>query len=179
MCGNSRSLGRDRVANWPELKLEALLRRLVSHGVDFVVVGGIAMVAHGSARLTNDLDICFATDAANLDALGTAMVELGATPRGVPEDVPFVPDAQTLRRMSILTLISEDGNIDLLVAPAGSPPYRELRDRAKRVNMAGIAILVASLDDLEAMKRASGRPKDKLDLEEIEVIRRLRARGVG
>jgi hypothetical protein len=145
--------------------------------VDFVVVGGIAMIAHGSARFTNDLDICFATDPANLEALGAAMVELGARLRGVEEAVPFVPDSSTLRRMSILTLISSDGNIDLLVAPAGSPPYQELRAHAERVTVDGIAVLVAALDDLEAMKRAWGRGKDKLDLEEIEVIRRLRARG--
>ena len=59
----------------------------------------------------------------------------------------------------------------------GSPPYPELRARAKRVVIDDIAVLVASLDDLEAMQRASDRPKDRLDLEEIEVIRRLRARG--
>jgi hypothetical protein len=164
------------VATWPELNLQALLRRLVAHGVDFVVIGGIAMVAHGSARNTRDLDICYATDDANLEALGAVMLELRARLRGMPEKVPFVPDAQTLRRTSILTLASADGNIDLLVSPSGAPPYRELRDRAQRVTVDGIAILVASLDDLEAMKRAADRPVDRLDLEEIEVIRRLRGR---
>jgi hypothetical protein len=144
--------------------------------VDFVVVGAVALIGHGSARNTRDLDICYATDQANLEALGAAMVELGARLRGVPDDVPFVPDAETLRRTSILTLESPDGWIDLLVSPAGAPAYRELRGRAERVTFDGIAILIASLDDLEAMKRAAGRPQDIIDLEEIEVIRRLRRR---
>jgi predicted nucleotidyltransferase len=164
------------VASWPEFKLGSLLARLVGHGIDFVVVGGIAMIGHGSARNTRDLDIVYSTDPANLEALGAAMIELGARPRGVPDDVPFVPDARTLRQTSILTLDSPDGWIDLLVAPAGAPSYEELRTRATRITLDGVAILVASLDDLEAMKRAAGRPKDLLDLEEIEVIRRLRGR---
>ena len=160
--------------NWPDFKPDALLRRLVAHGVDFVIVGGMAMVLHGSARLTRDLDICYSTDPANLDALGAAMVELGARLRDVSQDVPFVPDASTLRRTTILTLDSDDGRIDLLASPAGAPPYPQLRERATRTTFDGRAILIASLDDMEAMKRAAGRPRDLLDVEEIEVIRRLR-----
>jgi nucleotidyltransferase AbiEii toxin of type IV toxin-antitoxin system len=164
------------VENWPEFRPGALLKRLVAHGVDFVVVGGIAMVGHGSARITRDLDICYATDTANLDALGGAMQELGARLRGVVDEVPFVPDAGALRRTTILTLNTSDGPIDLLVRPAGSPDYATLRGRAERATLDGVAILIASLDDLESMKVASGLAKDKLDLEEIEVIRRLRRR---
>jgi predicted nucleotidyltransferase len=164
------------VESWPEFRPAALLKRLVAHGVDFVVVGGIAMVSHGSARVTQDLDICYATDAANLEALGAALVQLGAQLRGTEDAVPFVPDARTLRRTTILTLDTQDGPIDLLIRPAGSPDYETLRTRAERVTLDGVAVLVASLDDLEAMKRAVVRPKDKLDLEEIEAIRRLRAR---
>jgi hypothetical protein len=163
------------VANWPDFRPTALLRVLIGHGVDFVVVGGVAMSGHGSARFTNDLDVCYATDRANLEALGAAMMALGARLRGVSDDVPFVPDARTLRRASILTLESSEGNIDLLVGPAGAPAtYALLRERAERVLMDDVAFLIASLDDLEAMKRAAGRPKDHVDLEEIEVIRRLR-----
>jgi predicted nucleotidyltransferase len=160
--------------NWPEFRPTPLLHRLVAHGVDFVVVGGVAMVLHGSSRNTNDLDIVYATDAANLEALGEAMIELGAKLRDVPDDVPFVPDARTLRQISVLTLDSDDGRIDLLVAPAGSPSYARLRARAERIAVGGAAFLIASLEDLESMKRAAGRPKDLIDLEEIEVIRRLR-----
>lgn len=152
------------------------MRRLVDQGVDFVVVGGIAMIAHGSGRFTQDLDICYSTDAANLEALGNVLVELGARLHGIPEEVPFVPGARALRRTMILTLDSDDGKIDLLVDPAGAPRYILLRDRAIEAELDGITVLVASLDDLEAMKRAAGRPKDLVDLEEIEVIRRLQAR---
>jgi predicted nucleotidyltransferase len=167
------------LAEWPEFHLEALLRALVSHGVDFVIVGGIAVIAHGSARITRDLDICYALDQSNLDVLGAALLDLGARLRGVAEEVPFVPDGRTLRRTTILTLDTDHGWIDLLAAPSGAPPYATLRERAERVTFGDIAVLVASLDDLESMKRAAGRPRDLVDVEEIEVIRRLKRRGPG
>ena len=87
------------------------------------------------------------------------MVELGATLRGVTENGPFTPDASTLRRTSILTLSSPDGDIDLLVSPSGSPAYDLLRARADRVTMDGISLLVASLDDLETMNAPPTAPR--------------------
>jgi len=164
------------VASWPEFSATELLHALVQRGVDFVVVGGIAMVIHGSSRLTQDLDVCFAPDPANLSVLGAALSELGARPRGVEDDVPFVPDARALGQLSIATLDTRHGPLDLLRAPIGAPPYEQLRRRATRIEVDGIAVLVASLDDLAAMKRAAGRPKDHLDLEEIEAIQRLSRR---
>lgn len=160
--------------SWPEFRPGQLLTALAAHGVDFVVVGGIALVAHGSARTTVDLDFCYADDDANLEALGAALLELRARLRGVAEDVPFVPDARTLRQTSMLTLSTTNGDLDLLVRPAGSPSYELLRTRAERVTIDGVAVLIASLEDLRAMKLAAGRPKDHVDLEEIDVIERLR-----
>ncbi len=162
--------------SWPEFRPTQLLRRLTARGVDFVVVGGIAGVAHGAARLTQDLDICYAPDQANLDALGDALTELRARLRGVAEDVPFVPDGATLRRTQFLTLDSSEGPIDLLVDPAGSPGYAALRRQAERLDVGGLSVLVASLHDLMSMKRAAGRTKDLADLEELEAIQRLRRR---
>jgi hypothetical protein len=141
-----------------------------------VVVGGIAMIVHGSARITQDLDICFAPDRPNLDALGAALIELKAKLRGASDEVPFVPDGDALRRLWTVTLDTTEGPLDLLREPPGAPPYEELRRRADRIDLEGVTVLVAALDDLEAMKKAAQRPIDQIDLEEIEVIRRLRER---
>ena len=161
------------MADWPPLDAGEILRRLVERGVDFVVIGGIAAVLHGSARNTFDLDICFATDDANLAALGDVLMELGARLKGVAEEVPFVPDRRALRQIELLTLVTSLGELDVLIRPPGAPPYHELRRHADRYDLGGFNVLVASVDDLIAMKQAAGRPKDLLDIEELEAIKRL------
>lgn len=169
----------ERPASWPYLNAEEMLRRLTAAGVDFVVIGGIALVLHGSARLTRDLDIAFAADRANLEALGAVLRDLGATLRGVDDEVPFVADARTLDGVQLLTLQTSEGWLDVHRAPAGAPPYAALRQRAERQNLGDLAVLVASLEDLEAMKQAAGRPQDIADLEEIQILGRLRDRRPG
>jgi predicted nucleotidyltransferase len=164
------------VESWPEFKPTRLLRRLTAKGVDFVLVGGFAAVAHGATRLTNDIDICFAPDPANLSALGEVLDEVDARLRGVSEEVPFMPDAATLRRVDHLTLDTADGPLDLLRLPPGAPRYDTLRRRAERIDIGGTVVLVASLDDLISMKRAAKRPVDLLDVESLEAIKRLRKR---
>ena len=154
-----------------------LVAALADAEVDFVVIGAIAVVAQGHIRTTRDLDITYATDADNLDALGRALVALDARLRGVAEVVPFVPDGRTLRGAEILTLETRDGSLDLLAAPPGAPPYATLRERSERIALDGHEVLVASLDDLIAMKRAAGRPRDLDDIEALEEIRRIRVAG--
>jgi predicted nucleotidyltransferase len=162
------------VASWPEFSPSALLGALVGRGVDFVVIGGFALIAQGGSRLTRDLDVCFAGDDANLQALGDALLAMHARLRGVTDEVPFVPDAATLRHVHVLTLDTDHGPLDLLVEPAGAPRYETLRRNADALDLGGLRVLVASLEDLMTMKRATGRDKDRLDLAELEVIARLR-----
>lgn len=159
-----------------ELQVDELLRRLAERRIDFVVIGGIAMILQGSGRNTFDLDLCFATDANNLRLLGEALVELGASLRGVDDDVPFVPDARKLARVDVLTLHTRLGNLDVLRSPSGAPTYARLRAGADVYDIGGIEVRVASVDDLLAMKRAAGRDKDLVDVSELEMIKRLRRR---
>jgi hypothetical protein len=165
-----------RPAEWPQLDVEGLLRALTAAGVDFVVIGGIAMVLHGSARLTRDLDIVFAPDAGNLEALGRALLALDARLREVDEEVPFVPDARTLDRVTLLTLQTSSGWLDVHRQVDGAPAYATLRRNAERQSLGDFSVLVASVVDMVAMKRASGRTQDLADLEELEAIVRLRER---
>jgi predicted nucleotidyltransferase len=157
----------------PDLYADEILRRLTARGIDFVVIGGVAAILHGSPRNTFDLDISFATDRANLEALGAELVALGARLKGVDGQVPFSPDADTLRRIEVLTMVTDLGELDVLARPAGSPGYEALRRDADRFDLGGFLVRVASLNDLISMKLAAGRAKDLADIEELERIREL------
>ena len=165
------------MASWPEFRPTVLLRTLAQAEVDFVVIGGVAIVVQANPRFTRDLDICHATDTANLQRLGAVLVSLEARLRDVDGDVAFVPDARTLRHTQMLTLSTREGDLDLLVDPPGSPGYPALRRRADIVELAGASVRIASLEDLLEMKRAAGRPQDHVDIESLEIARsRLRGR---
>jgi predicted nucleotidyltransferase len=162
-------------ARWPEeFDPSLLLKPLVETGVDFVVIGGIAVVLHGSGRITRDLDIVFAPDDANLEALGRVLTDVDARLRGVEEEVPFVPEGRTLQGVQLLTLNTSHGWFDVHRSVDGAPPYEQLRRRAERMDVGGFSVLVAGVDDLIAMKRAAGRPVDLTDIEALEAIKRLR-----
>lgn len=150
----------------------AVLRLLTEHGIDFVVIGGIAAVAHGSPRITQDLDVTFDTSPSNLEALSAALTKLHPALAGA-EEVPFDPHPDLLRRVEVLTLETDHGPLDLLASPAGGPGYRRLLANAERADIGGFLVPIASIPDLIAMKRAAGRPKDLADIAELEAIERL------
>jgi hypothetical protein len=160
------------VASWPDFDAEKLLGVLGGSAVDFVVVGGVAVIAQAIPRLTKDLDICYSLEPKNLDALGQLLVDLGATLRGIEEDIPFVPDARALRQTQILCLDTPIGSLDLLVDPDGAPPYPKLRARADILEIGDVKAHFACIDDMIAMKRATARPQDLIDLESLEIARR-------
>ncbi len=138
-----------------------------------MIVGGLAAQAHGSPSLTRDLDICYARDLDNLQGLAATLAELVAVRRGLPADASRMPplDARTLRGGGLLTLSTTAGDFDLLATPDPGLDYERLRSSAIKATIAGHEVLVASLDDLIEMKRAAGRPKDRIELEVLGALR--------
>ena len=159
---------------WLEFKPQEILRLLTERGVDFIVVGGYAAVLHGSPRVTQDLDITFARDPPNLEALARVLTDLHARLYGADRDSPFVADERTLARVELLTLETELGKLDLLALPAGAPPYRDLREHAACFDVGGFLVRVADIPQLIAMKEIAGRPKDLADIADLDAIARLR-----
>ncbi len=156
----------DGEQNDQPLEAGPLLRVLGHHGVDFVVIGGLAGLAHGSAYPTFDLDVAYARDRANIERMVDALKELGVTLRGAPADLPFQIDAQTLSNGSNFTFDSPYGSFDILGDVAGISAYDELRVKSDAASIEDIEVRVASIDHLIAMKRAANRPKDQLMVEE-------------
>ena len=147
-----------------------VLETLARHGVEFVLIGGLAGIAHGSAYNTYDLDIAYRRAPENLERLATVLQEISATLRGAPTDSPFTADAQTLAAGLNFTFSTRYGSVDILGEPAGAPPYAVLRRDAEIQTISGHRVPVASIDHMIAMKEASGRTKDKLLATELRVI---------
>jgi hypothetical protein len=148
---------------------QEIFAALHRHGVDYVAIGGFAANAHGSRRLTFDVDIVPGPEQGNYRRLATALDELGAPESAVDSAFRNLEprDSFDLARARVLRLPTSAGDLDLLNSALGAPPYEDLRERAIGVEVRGTPIRIASLDDLIAMKRASGRPQDLRDIAEL------------
>jgi hypothetical protein len=142
--------------------------------VNYVVIGGIAATLQGSTTITRDFDICYSRERASLEGLAAALRELEARLRGVAEGVPFRLDAATLRNGLNFTFKTKHGDFDCLGDPAGGFDYELLSGNADAMDIGGLRVLVASLDDLIRMKRAAGRIKDRIEVENLSALREVR-----
>lgn len=147
------------------------LRTLSEHGVRFVLIGGYAAALRGSPMITGDIDICYARDDANLQALAATLEELGATLRGAPPDILFRLDAATLKAGDHFTFSTKAGAVDCLGIPAGTDGFADLDASATDEDLDSLTVRVASIDDLIRMKQAAGRPQDLIAVEWLSALR--------
>jgi hypothetical protein len=142
--------------------------------VRFIIVGGAAATAHGSARLTQALDIVYERSRDNLRRLVAALAPHQPYLRGAPPGLPFVFDEETLQKGLNFTLTSKLGDVDLLGEVLGGGGYRELETHTIELDLFGVRCLCISLDKLIEVKRAAGRPTDLEALAELIAIRESR-----
>jgi hypothetical protein len=150
----------------------ALIEALVRANVDFAIIGAVAMVLHGSARVTRDLDVCYGREQDNIRKLAAALKPFAATLRGAEPTLPFTLDARTIESGLNFTLTSKAGDIDLLGEVTGLGGFPVVSRVSDWMEIYGMQVRVLSLDGLERAKRAAGRLKDLADLAEILEIRR-------
>jgi len=154
--------------------LVRIAEHLQRHGVEFLVIGGQAAALFGSPHPTYDVDLCYRREAGNLERLAEALRALHPRLRGAPSDLPFRLDAKSLALGANLTFDTDLGPLDLLawVEPLGA--YEDLAARAVRIDLDTTTVLVTSLEDLIRIKQHLGRPKDRLDLLQLEALLRMR-----
>ena len=145
---------------------QCLFHVLDTHGVDYVLIGGLAAVLHGSTAMTNDADILPDSDPANVERLGAALNDLEARLRvdGNPDGVAFDPHPSLISSMAMLNLTTRCGDLDLTFTPAGLDGYEGVRQRAVTFEIGGIQLQVAALSDIIRSKEAADRPKDHATL---------------
>jgi len=157
------------------MSFASMLSGLTKRKVRFVVVGGVAAAAHGSSRVTNDLDICYDAKAVtNISALASVLAGWTAYPRGIEAGLPFIMDDRTLRNAPILTLTTTEGDIDVMDQIAGVGPYDAVLRHSERISALGVRFRVLDLPSLIKAKRAAGRPRDFDHLPELEALLALR-----
>lgn len=156
---------------------ETAFRVLAFHGVEYILVGGVAAALHGSARTTFDLDIVYARNEANLGRLVDALSSHAPYLRGAPPGLPFRWDERTVRAGLNFTLITDFGPIDLLGEVAGGGTYASLLSESDEIEAFGQRIRRVRLARLIELKRAAGRPKDLEAIAELESLREERDRG--
>lgn len=147
-----------------------LLGALVERDVDFVLIGGLAVNAHGVIRATADADIVPDPARDNLKRLGSA---LGALDAHVPGADPALGalDARALSFGGNWKCETKHGPLHIVQAQSGVPAYDELRKRSVKVEVGELSLFVCSYEDLVAMKRAAGRPQDEIDLADLRTAR--------
>ncbi|MCY7376890.1 MAG: hypothetical protein LH472_13100 [Pyrinomonadaceae bacterium] len=143
---------------------------MVKQTVEFVIVGGVAIIAHGVPYATFDLDFCYARTAGNLRKIVAALAGFNPRLRGFPKDLPFVWDERTLQNGTNFTLQSDIGDIDLLGEVAGVGAYKEVFADSIIVRLFDYQVRILSLNDLIKAKKAAGRPKDLFVLPQLETL---------
>lgn len=147
----------------------ALFRVLLKHGVEFVVVGGVAARLRGAPLVTQDVDITPSAQPDNLDRLSAALEDLEARMRtpAEPDGVAMPFDPGLLRAGAVWTLVTKHGDLDLVMEPAGTDGYRDLVRDSGPLTVArrpDLVVEVASLADVIRSKEATGRGKDRAAL---------------
>lgn len=145
------------------LDLAQLFAVLDRHGVEYTIIGGVAVQVHGVGRTTLDLDLIPDPSPDNVRRLAAALRELDARPTDMPWAGP--PTEEQLAATAIVPpLATAHGDLRVLNDVPGARTYERLRADALVLELDGISLAFASRDDLVAMKRATNRPQDRDDI---------------
>lgn len=154
------------------LDIQELFRVLNEHGVDYLVIGGVAAQVHGRRRTPMKLEVMPSPGPDNFERLAAALVALDAHPIELGPSAP-TPTAEQLRVAPVVPpLRTRHGELHVLNEVPGATAYAGMRTRALDVDLDGIVIQIISVDDLIRMKQAAGRPSDLEDIEALTTVAR-------
>jgi predicted nucleotidyltransferase len=159
----------------PNLDIQAILRELVEGGVEFLLIGGVAVGYHGHIRATKDVDVVPSPDSENLGRLAIVLRALEAQVEGADEfseeEIPDPQDPAALELEGNWVLSTRLGRLDVMQWIGEVPLWKDLSPRAIEDQIAGLPIKIVSFDDLVKLKELAGRPEDLLDLQRLREAR--------
>lgn len=147
-----------------------LIRRLIDCQVEFIIVGGLAATAHGSARYTDDLDVVYRREPNNVARLVDSLAPLSPYLRGAPAELPFKWQTEILLKGLNFTLTTSLGPVDVLGEITLGGTYEDLLPYSVSLEIFGQQCLCLGLQRLIEVKRAAGRPKDFESIAELQAI---------
>jgi predicted nucleotidyltransferase len=158
----------------PSFDPAGILRALNDREVDYLLIGGLAVIAHGHLRATADVDIIPRPESANLERLAAALADLRAELAGVDAHLLGIAlDAATLGEGANFTLTTTHGDLDVMQEVPGMSAYQALADQAVSTELDEVPVRVLALNDLIELKRAADRPLDRADVAALSEIARL------
>jgi predicted nucleotidyltransferase len=147
-----------------------LISKLIDDRVDFIIIGGLAARVHGSSRLTDDLDIVYLRDSANIARLVDCLSSLSPYLRGAPPGLPFRWDTETVLKGLNFTLTTSLGPLDVLGEITLGGNYKDLLPYSQRLELFGRECWCLGIERLIEVKQAAGRPKDFEAIAELQAI---------
>jgi predicted nucleotidyltransferase len=150
--------------------VEKLLPTLIGAGVEFIIVGGVASILHGSARATYDVDLVYSRNEQNIQRLASVLAPFDPYLRNAPVGLPFVWDTKTIRHGLNFTLTTTVGDVDLFGEVAGGDTYSDLLPHSFEVKAFGVRFKCLDLPTLIRIKEAAGRPKDREAIAELRIL---------
>lgn len=150
--------------------LSQIIPPLVAAEVEFILIGGMAAILHGSARVTFDVDVVYERSKGNIERLAQVLQPHAPYLRGAPPGLPFSWDERTIRNGLNFTLTTALGDLDLLGEVIGGGGYRDLLSHTFEVEAFNVKFKCVDLPTLIKLKRAAGRPKDLESLAELQAL---------
>ena len=153
-----------------ETDFASILSLLKRERVDFILIGGLAAMAMGSARATVDVDVVYSREDENVCRLAEALTPYKPYMRGAPAGLPFTWDPATIRGGLNFTLTTTLGDLDVLGEVAGGGTYEQLHPFTESIRIFDVDLDCVTLAKLIHLKRAAGRPKDLEVIAELEAL---------
>jgi hypothetical protein len=150
--------------------LAQIIPPLVRAKIDFILIGGMAAILHGSARVTFDVDLVYSRTDENIERLAAALAPYSPYLRDAPRDLPFAWDAKTIRNGLNFTLTTNLGDVDLFGEIAGGESYHDLLKHSFDVEAFGVRFKCVDLPTLVRIKETADRPKDRDAIAELRVL---------